>query len=163
MTRRNFNAAALGSALPISHNLRKVDVDGVRFSWFHRDARLCCELSAPTQGWMAAGFNDKAELHGTQFVIADLGSLPPRVEWHRATPPSHHRLDELGGHSDLMVSAGRQESGYSVLDFSLPVQIPPPFALDLRAGAQVSLMIAWSLAREFDHHSAWHQHFQITL
>jgi hypothetical protein len=163
MTRRLFTSALAGAALPTSTVRNVIETDGVSFTWLHRDNRLCCELAAPTQGWIAAGFNDRAELKGTQFVMADLASKPPRAELHLALVPDHCRIEDLGGRSGLVVTEGEQANGNSRLVFSLPEQMPAPFPLDLRRGSKLTLMLAWSLAREFDHHSAWRKHFQITL
>ena len=136
---------------------------GVIFAWHHANNRLVATLSAPTAGWIAVGFNTSPGLRNTRFVIADVASRPIRAEEHLALVPDHPEITSLGLTPALAELRGRFSDGRSQLSFTLPHFIPGPPPLELAPGRISHLMLAWSQDRDFDHHSAWRRHFEITL
>ncbi len=136
---------------------------GVSFSWLHDTDRLHCTLSAPTRGWVAAGFNEMPGLRKTRFVMAAVSITPIRVSERIALVPDHREITEHGGVPALSDAAGTYEDGRSRLTFSLPYQFEDRPSLNLRPGTQVHLMLAWSRETDFAHHSAWRRHFPVTL
>ena len=142
---------------------REIIEGQVRFSWRHDGSRLFGELSAPTPGWIAVGFNERPKLKDTRFVIAVVSTSPVRAEEHVALVPDHRNIEALGLSPALDHAGGSYDAGLSRLEFSLPHQIPGRAALQLGPGAQVHLMIAWSRETDFTHHSAWRRHFDVHL
>lgn len=136
---------------------------GVTFSWTHDSDRLRCMISAPTRGWIAAGFNETSGLRGTRFVMAAVSIRPMRVSERIALVPDHREITAHGGVPALRDADGSYEEGRSRLSFSLPHKFEDRPALSLRPGSHAHLMLAWSHETEFDHHSAWRRHFPITL
>lgn len=88
---------------------------------------------------------------------------PIRVEMHVALVPEHPPIETLGGHSGLSDVRGKFSAGVSQVSFSLPTQQGEPYPANLAAGHTTYLMLAWSVAPEFDHHSAWRQQFATVL
>mgnify|MGYP000882981820 CR=1 FL=1 len=167
MDRRVFIGAAAGAvaagAADSAGAPRVLSDGGVSFSWSHRGGRLHATLRAPTRGWIAAGFNNRRTLEGTRFVIAAVAAAPIVVEEHIALVPDHRRVDRLGGTPALADVAGGFVGGVSRCDFSLPEAVVGAFPLDLAPGRPAYLMLAWSMEPEFDHHSAWRKHYDVTL
>ncbi|MFK8032602.1 MAG: hypothetical protein AB8B94_00540 [Hyphomicrobiales bacterium] len=164
-----FGLGTLSDGLPtMASNAMQVEDAGTRFQWYHKDGQLIGKLSAPTDGWIAVGFNDAPTLRNTRFVIAVTAGSSVRAEEHIALVPDHRQVTELGFASALMMVSGSYENGRSHLSFSLLHQIQNQMgtgqpALSLSPGSKVHLMLAWSRAPEFNHHSAWRKHFNITL
>lgn len=162
-------SAAMGSIAPAAitmaaENARRVALGEMAFTWRHEADRLHGDLSAPGTGWLAVGFNDARRLEGTRFVIAAVADTPPRAEVHIALPPDHRTVEELTGRpSGLGDLTGRVEDGRSALSFSLPHRTADRFARDLSPGRPIHLMLAWSHAPDFDHHSAWRGHVDVVL
>ena len=162
-------AAAMGSVAPVSaataaDGARHIALSDMEFAWRHEADRLHGTLSAPGNGWLAVGFNDARRLDGTRFVIAAVADAPPRAEVHIALPPDHRTVEALtGSPSGLANLAGRFENGRSVLSFSLPHRTADRYARDLSPGRSTHLMLAWSHAPDFDHHSAWREHIDVVL
>lgn len=162
-------SAAMGSILPSvpaadRDSERRVALGDMVFAWRHQSGRLHGHLSAPGSGWLAVGFNEARELRGTRFVIAAVAVGPPRAEVHIALPPDHRPIESLVGQpSGLRDLSGSYENGRSQLWFSLPHHSADRFAQDLSPGRATYLMLAWSHAPEFDHHSAWRGHANVTL
>jgi hypothetical protein len=165
MNRRIFLQLAAGALVSraAAETGKTVADDGVRFAWSHRGGRLHAILEAPTRGWIAAGFNAAATLEGTRFVIAAVALARIVAEEHIALVPDHKRVELLGGAPALRDVEGAFATGVSRLRFSLPEAVPGPHPLDLGPGRRTHLMLAWSMAPEFDHHSAWRRHYDVTL
>jgi hypothetical protein len=142
---------------------RRIERDGTAFAWSHRGDRLFGDLSAPTKGWLAVGFNDEPALKGTRFLIGVVEGSVVRAEMHIADPPHHQPVEMLGGLSDIRDLKGQCGSGHSRLAFSLPHRSTDRFAIDLMPGRSIHLMLAWSHEPDFAHHSAWRRHVDVIL
>lgn len=143
--------------------VRSVTNDGVKFSWSHHNTTLIGTLSAPTSGWIAVGFNAEPGLRNTRFIIAATSVSPIRAEEHIARVPDHKSVAELGLVPALQNTSGTFANGRSHLEFQISQQIAGSPALSLAPGSRVHVMLAWSQAIAFDHHSAWRKHFPLTL
>ena len=167
MHRRTFLACSLLGVManrPVDGRTeRRVERDGTTFAWSHRVGRLFGELSAPTKGWLAVGFNDESILKGTRFLIGVVDDKAVRAEMHIADPPRHQPVESLGGLSDIRDLRGQWESGRSRIVFSLPHRSTDRFAIDLMPGRSTHLMLAWSHEPDFAHHSAWRRHIDVIL
>lgn len=154
-----ISRAATGPAMPA----RSVTQDDVTFSWRHDNTSLIGTLSAPTKGWIAVGFNEKPELKNTRFIMAATSLAPIRAEEHIARVPDHTSVTELGLKPALKLAQGSYADGRSHLEFQISQKITGRPALSLAPGSRVHVMLAWSQAVAFDHHSAWRKHFPLTL
>lgn len=173
MNKRQFLATFAASALPSLTFLRPIQANaqgsnmiksaGVTFEWHHVNNRLVARLAAPTSGWIAVGFNSQPGLRHTRFVIADVTARVIRVEEHLALVPTHPEITTLGLTPAISDTRGAVNNGVSQLWFSMAHTIPGPPPLNLSPGRISHLMLAWSRDPDFDHHSAWRRHFEITL
>lgn len=164
-----FGLGTLSGNLPtMARNAKKVETAGTLFEWSHMEGRLHGQLSAPTDGWIAVGFNNKPRLRDTRFVIAVTSGKSVYAKEHIALVPQHKNVTEMDLPETLADVSGFFQESRSHLSFSLPHQIPNhtqnrQHTLSLAPGSNVHLMLAWSRAPEFNHHSAWRKHFNITL
>lgn len=142
---------------------RSVTQDGVTFSWCHDNTSLIGKLSAPTNGWIAIGFNEEPGLKNTRFIMAATSLTPIRAEEHVAHIPDHKTVTDLGLDPALQKVSGSYANGRSHLAFQMSQTIAGRPALSLAPGSRVHVMLAWSQAVAFDHHSAWRKHFPLTL
>lgn len=185
LTRRHFSQLSLSFPFILTTTSSKamatnqITTDGVFFSWHHRQNRLFGNLRAPTKGWIAVGFNDMPKLEGTYFVIAHVQQDRMNVAEHIAQPPRHTNVRQLGRLPQIDDLQGTYHSGHpkdrelgrelgqklgiSWLSFSLPHHFPNGQVPTLSPGHNTHLMLAWSHEADFNHHSAWRRHFDITL
>ncbi|MEM1400730.1 MAG: DOMON domain-containing protein [Pseudomonadota bacterium] len=140
-----------------------VELDDVRFEWHHEHGFLRGKMTAPTSGWIAAGFNQNPDLKNTRFVIGATSIVPIRVEEHLAIVPHHRDVGSLGYTRTVTEVRGYERQGVSIVAFSLPHTFPDGPELDLTPGGEVTLMLAWSHTPDFRHHSTWRRHTQIIL
>lgn len=137
--------------------------DDVKFSWRHHHDSLIGTLSAPTSGWLAVGFNEFPGLRKTRFIIAVTSISPITAEEHLAGVPDHKNVSELGLEPALQSAHGSYIDGRSHLEFRMSHEFADRPALSLAPDSKVQVMLAWSQATAFDHHSAWRKHFPLTL
>ena len=133
--------------------------DAVTFEWRHTAGYLECRLSAPTAGWIAAGFNEHAGLRDTRFVIASVSGPHIVADEHLAIVPAHKPVQSLGLHPALYSISGAYTDGVSHITFSMAEEIPGRPNLQLGRGSLIYLMLAWSQSSDFEHHSAWRRHY----
>lgn len=163
MHRRHFLTGLTLAAIGPSANAGTVERDGVTFVYRHKGDRLHATLTAPTDGWVAAGFNNKQQLQGTRFVIGALNDGQLRIEEHIATVPDHPRVQDLGLATALADTHGEATATGTMLRFSLPHDFSDSANPTLRPGTPTYLMLAWSHETDFTHHSAWRRHYAIML
>ncbi len=145
------------------NTVRVIEVDEVTLTLTHHGARLHGELTAPTRGWLAAGFNLAAQLRDTRFMIAATCVAYQRFEEHIAVVPQHHSVVSLGLTPNLADTSGDCDKRTSTARFSFPDQFPDGPPLCLAPGTRVQVMLAWSHEPDFDHHSAWRRHVEVEL
>ncbi|MEW7007863.1 DOMON domain-containing protein [Lentilitoribacter sp. EG35] len=149
-------------ALPILDD-QKLEDSGVTFHWHHHQNRIVGKLTAPTRGWIAVGFNAQNSLKNTRFVMATVSTPAIHIEEHEAGTGGHQSIESLGGKRTVKFVNSEFLDGISCLEFSFPHEISDRPDLDLSPGSPCYLMLAWSNSIDFDHHSAWRQHYKIIL
>jgi hypothetical protein len=170
MHKRTFLKSMLATpCLPASavgdtalHTL-KVQESGVEFQWRHQCDLVVCQFQAPTRGWLAVGFNSTPQLLGTRFVIAARSNGMAQFEEHMAVETGHRRISTLGFEASISNASIRHLPTSSLLRFSYPTEFADQPDLHLHNGAKAFVMLAWSTHTDFDHHSAWRNHYPLTL
>lgn len=142
---------------------REATAGDMVFRWRHDGAVLRGQLTAPTHGWLAVGFNDAEQLKGTCFVMAQVSDAPPRLELRRAAVPDHGPVADRQVQQDLVLVSGSFGGGASRLNFELAHRSGDALGVNLRAGAATYLMLAWSRSTDFGHHSAFREHQRVIL
>ncbi|MGB3544768.1 DOMON domain-containing protein [Rubrivirga sp.] len=141
-----------------------VSSGGITFSWAHIDGELRCRVQAPTTGWVAIGFNEVAGLAGTHLVMGAFVNGEAVVSDRTIVAPGDHRqIEDVGGVSELSQTSGTERDGTTEISFTLPVTTAHAGSHDLRQGTTVHLLLAYSVADEFDHHSRVRRHLTVRL
>lgn len=141
-----------------------VSSGGITFSWAHIGGELRCHVQAPTTGWVAIGFNEVAELTGTRLVMGAFINGEAIVSDRTVVAPGDHRqIEDVGGVSDLSQPSGTERDGTTEISFTLPAATAHEWSHDLRQGTTVYLLLAYSVADEFDHHSRVRRHLTVRL
>ncbi|MEM6312306.1 MAG: DOMON domain-containing protein [Pseudomonadota bacterium] len=167
MNRRTF-AAGLGlTCLSLTATAksaqREIELDGTQFAFWQGQGRLHARFTAPTDGWLAAGFNNDQRLEQTRFVIGAMRAGGFYAEEHIAVGPGHPTVQSLGFAPAVTDVVGEIWSNRSTMAFSLPHVFPDTPNPRLTPGTTTYLMLAWSQDTDFQHHSAWRRHLTITV
>ncbi len=167
MNRRIF-AAGLGlqwlsPKVSAKNGQQEIELDGTRLRFWHSDGRLHARFSAPTDGWVAVGFNNDRRLKETRFVIGALRNGRFHAEEHIAVVPTHPTVQSLGLEAGLSDVLGKVTSDQATMAFSLPHVFSDTPNPRLTPGTSSYLMLAWSHETDFEHHSAWRRHIAVVL
>lgn len=133
-------------------------------SWSYKGDRILFEITAPTQGWLAIGFNDKPVLTGTYLLMGRITDLGVElVEHYTISPGNYKPIESIGG--DVLVSeiSGKEILGKSTIRFSIPIAKRDRFRKDLSKNSSYNLVMAFSREDDFQHHSIMRTSVEIVL
>jgi hypothetical protein len=124
------------------------------FRWSIVGDRLIAAVSSPDTGWVAVAFGGAGPLmYGADIAIGWVDARGAHVEDHYANTPTSHVADTtIGGHSDILASAGAQTAAGTTIEFERPLAAHDSTDQAIQAG-QTKVMIA---SAESDDPMAYH-------
>ncbi|MDP8203989.1 MAG: DOMON domain-containing protein [Candidatus Tenebribacter mawsonii] len=100
-----------------------VTVEGIELQWRTDDEYLYVNVSAPTTGWVAVGFDPVNQMADANIIIGyvdDGGDVSIRDDF--GTGSTTHASDEsLGGTDNVMDHYGMEDAGTTMLHFKIPL------------------------------------------
>jgi DOMON domain len=142
----------------------QIEVNGMRVVWKIAGKCIDFELSAPTSGWLAIGFNASEDLAGTYLIMAcvELGKVKV-VEYKTLAPGDYRPITDLGGKASVEILGGHEEGNATQVRFRIPQQVSDGFHKSLLPGSKWRLLVAYSREDDFKHHSMMRTNIAITL
>ena len=123
-------------------------------TWKHKEARVHFEMKAPTNGWVAIGFNTSQSITGTYLLMGRVvNGVAEVVEHYTLSPGKYKPLETLGAESAVEDVAGSETQEGTTLKFSLPISALNTYARNLSRGETYVLLMAFSREDDFQHHS----------
>ncbi|MEM7658075.1 MAG: DOMON domain-containing protein [Bacteroidota bacterium] len=139
---------------PTQTEMKTITQNGMTVQWEFQEDRLLIELNAPTQGWVAIGFNETNQLAETYLIMASVEGNEGRVLEHWVLAPGDYRpVNMLGGPEVVEFIRGEEQESGTTICFSIPVEAQDSFRKDLRPDAPFYLLLAYSRKDDFAHHS----------
>lgn len=126
----------------------------MQVSWRASEGKVHFGLTAPVAGWLAIGLNTSDQLKGTYLLMARVVKGQAEVVEHKVISPGVYRpFHELG--ADMAVSNihGSEREGSTTVSFSLPEMNVSPLAFPMQEGQSYTLLMAYSVSDDFQHHS----------
>ncbi len=113
------------------------------FRWSIAGDRLIGAVSSPDTGWVAVGFGGAGPLmYGADIVLGWVDARGAHVEDHFANTPTSHAADTtLGGHNDILASAGTQTAAGTTIEFERPLAAHDTTDVAIQAG-QTKVIVA---------------------
>jgi hypothetical protein len=149
-----------GPAAPPDWN--EVTVDGITLAWLPDGANLQVEVTAPSTGWVAAGFDPTTGMQDANIIIGyQIDTLTViRDDWGNS--PSTHRADTLlGGTDDILAYDGSENQGSTTLSFTIPLDSGDSFDKPLMMDSTYTVALGYA-ADGGDDFSAPHEFFTTT-
>jgi hypothetical protein len=138
--------------------------NGMTFQWRFDKDHLQCKAVAPTNGWVAIGFNTKNELSGTNLIMGAVEQDSVTIDDRFIIKPGDHkRITDLGGSEALVHRSGKEEDSATTIFFSIPLSVNDKFHHDLYEGKEYYLLMAFSQEDDFQHHSIMRTTIKIKL
>jgi hypothetical protein len=138
--------------------------NGMEIRWkFLPNKQLEIRLSAPTNGWLAIGFNTKSGLKGTNLIMATIKNAEVEIEDHYIIAAGdHQKVEDLGGKNHLLEFSGTESLTETKIIFTLDTQADDHHH-HLKAGHEYFILLAYSRSDDFDHHSTMRTEVKLKL
>ena len=128
-----------------------VTVEGIELQWRTDDEYLYINISAPTTGWVAVGFDPTNQMANANIIIGyvdNSGDVFIRDDF--GTSPTSHTSDEsLGGTDDIDDHYGMEDAGMTMLHFKIPLDSDDMYDKLLVPGNSYNVILAYGSADNF--------------
>ncbi|MDX1941116.1 MAG: DOMON domain-containing protein [Saprospiraceae bacterium] len=146
------------------NEMKEVSKNGMTVRWELVKDSLQIEAFAPTQGWVAIGFNKSDELKGTHLIMGCIQKGEVFIEEHYIRQPGDHiPISTLGGKDALFNRTGIETKDGTHLSFQFPLKVADPYHWHLKPGKTYYLLLAYSESDDFYHHSRMRTSVKIQL
>jgi hypothetical protein len=133
------------SAFPDTTQYLSLETIGMKFYWLVDPDTIHCVVSAPTNGWVAVGFDPSNVMQDANFIIGyvendSVGYL--RDDWGSSTT-SHSSDESNGGSNDIYYTGGLETETESFIYFSMPLDSGDAFDKPLLWNESYPLILAY--------------------
>jgi hypothetical protein len=145
-------------------NMQTISQNGMIVTWYHQNERIYFGISAPTEGWVAIGFNFSDDIKGTYLLMGNVINDKPNVVEHYTVSAGNYKpIKAFAVPSQVQHIEGVENNNNTVLNFSVPVKAKSKYQKDLSPGLKYVLHIAYSREDDFQHHSMMRSTVNISL
>jgi hypothetical protein len=133
---------------------QQIHRQGMTVKWHFDQERIFFEMQAPTNGWLAIGFNESEHITGTYLIMGRVVQGVAEIVEHKTLHPGDYRpVTQLGDPASVTVLHGDELAGSSIIRFSLPREAAGKQQKPLNPGDSYVLIMAFSREDDFQHHS----------
>lgn len=144
--------------------MKTITKNGMTINWEFKDNRIYFEMSAPTDGWVAIGFNNSENTTGNYLIMGKVENGKETVEEHYTISPGNYQsFNKLKINTSVENIEGSETAKKTTIKFSLPIISSNKYAKDLKEKSDYILLIAYSQEDDFQHHSIMRTSSKITL
>ncbi|MGB0983993.1 MAG: DOMON domain-containing protein [Saprospiraceae bacterium] len=159
-----FAILVLGSCQAQKEKMKTIDKNGMKVSWHFENERVYFEVSAPTNGWVTIGFNQNSEIQGAYLLMSNVIQDRVNVVEHYTISAGNYKpITELGSVAKVENIKGKEVGDSTQIAFSLPVGALSKYQKDLKPNMDYFMILAYSRADDFQHHSMMRTHIKVTL
>lgn len=134
----------------VEEGYQSASVGDIFFQWKTEGTTLLGILQAPTQGWVAVGFDPGRGMEDANIIIGYVKDATASVRDDFGTWFSSHDDDEkLGGTRDVTVLGGSEGDGITTLRFSIPLDSGDSNDKRLIAGNEYTILLAYGARDDF--------------
>ncbi len=131
------------SALAGAGEWKSVSVSDFNLEWQVDGDMLNLKLSAPTEGWIAVGFDPSKAMKDANILIGYFENGSATVSDQFGNSVFSHKEDEqLGGRSDVTNVSGSESDGVTRLAFTIPLDSGDSADKPLREGQSYKVIFA---------------------
>ena len=114
------------------------------FSWSFSEQEIIFDLTAPTTGWIAIGFNPERMMRGANYILAYVEQDQVHIRDDYGTGLTSHDADvNIGGTQDVRLISGSQTDGETTVRFALPRQSADAYDTDFIPGETYTVLLAY--------------------
>lgn len=129
----------------LNDGFKEITDRGIIFQWKVVGDYLKIRLSAPTEGWVAVGFNPSNMMKDADYKLAYVEDGQTFIEDHYGSGYISHKEDtNLGGTGDFELDGGSEENGVTSVGFTIPLNSGDAYDKILKEGDEVKVLLAYS-------------------
>ena len=123
---------------------------------------ILIEISAPTTGWLAVGFNIENKIVGSDLKMFKVNNGQIEAEDQFVKGIQDHPGDaSIGGENNIKLLSGIEDAKGTRIKFKIPLHSNDRFDYSHKMKVDFWLILAYSESDDFEHHSIMRKHFQI--
>jgi hypothetical protein len=137
-------AAVVLAAPAAAQGWQEIDFQGFNLKWATTGANsLSVELTGPTTGWVAIGFDPDSIMLGANIIIGYVSSGTTYIRDDYGWQTFSHRADTLlGGTQDVVIDGGSEAGGLTEIRFTIPLSSGDQYDKPLIAGTTYTILLA---------------------
>lgn len=128
----------------VAKEYREVTKRDINLKWKVDGNHLKIIVRAPTDGWIAVGFNPKHHMQDANIIIGYVkdGNIFMRDDW--GSGHTAHQADKaLGGLDNLTDKSGREVDGFTEISFTIPLDSGDAYDQVLVPGQKCKVILAY--------------------
>ncbi|MFT6867728.1 MAG: hypothetical protein ACJA08_002572 [Cyclobacteriaceae bacterium] len=150
--------------MPQKEKINQIEKNGMTIKWCHSDELIEIEMHTPTSGWLAVGFNEIDGLEGTYLIMGAVSEMGTTLYEHYIFKPGDYRsFENLGIASSVQHVHGQEGDEGTTIMVHLPNDMMSKYTKLLSKGARFHMLMAYSAADDFDHHSMMRTSINVKL
>lgn len=150
--------------IPWDHASIKRTSSRMNIEWKHHVSFIRFDISAPTKGWVAIGFNERNQLKDSYLIMGRVKSNHVEIKEFKTLAAGNYKtISELGGKPMLFDLYGEERNDTTYSSFSVPTRLSGEFQKDLSKGNSYFMIKAFSISEDFQHHSIYRTQKKVTL
>ena len=144
----------LALKLNAQNNMKQIKKDGMTVKWEIVDDQLHVEMSAPTEGWVTVGFNENSNITGAYLLMGRVRNGKAEVVEHFTSSPGNYQpISNYKVPNQVKDIKGSENGKNTELTFKIPIAAASKYHKHLTKGSTWSMIMAYSLEDDFQHHS----------
>ncbi|MDW3209100.1 MAG: DOMON domain-containing protein [Reichenbachiella sp.] len=145
-------------------SMKEVRKNNMTVSWKMEKEYIQVEMEAPTNGWVAIGFNKTTSLTGTYLLMGRIRKGKAEVVEHYTEKPGNYKpIADLGVPNQVISISGHEKGNLTKLKFSIPISKSSKYHKQLSTETKWTLLLAYSVDDDFQHHSIMRTSMEIIL
>ena len=144
--------------------MQTISKNRVNVHWHYQGDRIYFEMSAPTDGWVTIGFNQSTGIQGAYLLMGNvINGQTNLVEHYTLSAGNYQPIKKLNGQVQVKDIEGVEKGNKTTIKFSLPILAASKYQKDLSKGSEYVMILAYSQADDFQHHSMMRTSMKVKL
>ena len=139
-----FLVCSLWAGTALAQDWQEITIEGFVLRWATTSGtELSVELTGPTTGWIAVGFDPTAAMQNANIIIGYVASSTPVIRDDFGVGMFSHGADTtLGGTHDVTIDGGSEAGGSTEIKFTIPLDSGDSFDRVLSPGNSYTVILA---------------------
>ncbi len=122
----------------------EITSENIVLQWKIDNENINVILTAPTNGWIAVGFNPENMMQGANIIIGYIKNEKAFIQDDYGNYyTSHTKDDELGGMQNIISASGMETDKETILNFTIPLNSGDEYDNNLEKGTEYKILLAY--------------------